>query len=612
MGNRNCQPYPRGGFSLVWGGVRIDDSIDTPRGRKGGSEEQDEAPLTAAETRERIRLHNEGKAQSSTAQAQVAGDSSKSSDSDSESSNGSSISSGEMSHGKKPGVKRRRTSVTPKKPPSGLQQSGSSSSRKKEELVPAAAAAVPCEARTNMRETADAIKTQLKEYADGLCDAARGRVLQTLHRGWAEHMTLAKKLLKIEGVCEEKRALQLGLQQLEATLALMKAVVKPSGSYLETASCYDTLRLVSGTASDGCARAVLDRNVDAKLQCGELKNAIRLMAKNAGFPHAVHDLLPEGKVHEAQMCIATKVVQATFKVKVAGPIETAQREGADLILLFKHEMGFASFSEELKKQIEVMFACMHSSCADAATMSRAAAFAGRFPVPDARKPPESPLAAFLLSKVGKQAVKSLAQVAATAAKTDQDTKEFAKILDSMKELAKLESITLSQLQLEVMQSLRKAKNSMKGAEPVVVQEALSCARSLFVKFGTDLLARMGESAPFLFDEVDLFDSEQAPEDDFRKNVGELKEVERLRHEIDTDIAPFSFSVVPAAAAGTVAASSLAGMDNFIMYAELAQEAASMTLSETPALSLRSMGSKFIDLLQPETWASIAALVTGLT
>ena len=136
--------------------------------------------------------------------------------------------------------------------------------------------------------------------------------------------------------------------------------------------------------------------------------------------------------------------------------------------------------------------------------------------------------------------------------------------------------------------------------------------SLFVTFGTDLLQRMGESAPFLFEEVELFDSEQAPAEDFRKNVGELKALDRLRHEIHTDIAPFSFTGLPAAAAGTVAASSLAGLDNFIMYAELAQEAASMTLSETPALSLRSLGSKLIDLLQPETWASIAALVTGLT
>ena len=198
-----------------------------------------------------------------------------------------------------------------------------------------------------MRETADAINAQLKEYAAGVCDAARGRVLQSLHRGWTEHMSTARKLLKLDGMCEEKRALQLGLQQLEATMALMKSVVKTSGTYLETASCYDTLKLVSGTASEGCARTLLDRNVDVRLLNGDSQVAIALMTKRAGAPHDVCELMPAVKIHEAQKAIATKVTQATFKVKVTGLIEPAQREGAELTTLLKQDIGFASLSDEL-------------------------------------------------------------------------------------------------------------------------------------------------------------------------------------------------------------------------------------------------------------------------
>jgi hypothetical protein len=161
-----------------------------------------------------------------------------------------------MSCGSNTDVKKRRTSVTtPRKPTSGLQQFGAnSSSKKKEDASPLAAAAVSDEARTKMQEVTAAINAQLKDYAAGLCDAARGRVLQTLHRGWAELMNTARRLLKNDGLSEEKRALQLGLQQLEATMALMKAVVKPSGTYLETASCYDTLKLVAGISSEACGR----------------------------------------------------------------------------------------------------------------------------------------------------------------------------------------------------------------------------------------------------------------------------------------------------------------------------------------------------------------------
>lgn len=425
-------------------------------------------------------------------------------------------------------------------------------------------------------------------------------------------MTTAKKLLKHDGLSEEKRSLQLGLQQLEATMALMKAVVKPSGTYLETASCYDTLKLVRGTASEGCARTLLDRNVDDRLTNGDAKGAIALMTKHAGAPHALHELLPEEKIPEAQMSIAAKVAQATFKYKVLGPMDNAQREAADVVVLFKHDLGFESFSGELKKQIEVMFACMHSSCVEAASISEATAFASRFPVPDARKPPESPFAAFLLSKVGKQAVKSLALLAETAAKADSASRAFAQLVESIKDFTKLESISLSLLQLEVMPLLRKAKKSCKGADPAVVQEMFSTTRSLFVNFGTDLFGRMNESAPFLFKEVELMKATPAPAEEFQKNVSELKAVDKWWHEIHTDIAPFCVSAGPAAIAATAVASSLADISTFIMYAELAQEVASMDLSEASAPALESLASRLVDLLQPETWQSLEALVTGLT
>ena len=75
------------------------------------------------------------------------------------------------------------------------------------------------------------------------------------------------------------------------------------------------------------------------------------------------------------------------------------------------------------------------------------------------------------------------------------------------------------------------------------------------------------------------------------------------HEVYTEI-------LPAAAAGTAVASLL---DNkFIMYAELAQEIAAATLSETPAPSLQSLRGRLLDLLQPEAWASIEKSVTGPT
>ena len=45
------------------------------------------------------------------------------------------------------------------------------------------------------------------------------------------------------------------------------------------------------------------------------------MTKRAGAPHDVCELMPAVKIQEAQKAIATKVTQATFKVKVTGLIE---------------------------------------------------------------------------------------------------------------------------------------------------------------------------------------------------------------------------------------------------------------------------------------------------
>ena len=251
-----------------------------------------------------------------------------------------------------------------------------------------------------------------------------------------------------------------------------------------------------------------------------------------------------------------------------------------------------------------MFATMNPSCVDAARICEAAAFVNRFPAPDARKPAESPFAAFLLSKVGKQAVKSLAIVAETAAKADFAAKEFAKGCERIKDFTKLETITVSVLRMEVMPLLRQAKNCSKGADAVAVEEVLSVARALFSNFEIDLVGRMFRCAPFLCEQVVLFDATPAPAKDFQEIVGELKAGREMWHEVYTEI-------LPAAAAGTAAAS-LLDINKFIMYAELAQELAAATLSETPAPSLQSLRGRLLDLLQPEAWASIEKSVTGPT
>ena len=178
-------------------------------------------------------------------------------------------------------------------------------------------------------------------------------------------------------------------------------------------------------------------------------------------------------------------------------------------------------------------------------------------------------------------------------------------LESIKDLSDRGSgATLSLLQLEAMPLLRKAKNCSKGADPGAVQQLLSCARSLFVPFGKDVLGRMQDCAPFIFKEMGLFDSEPAPAEDFAKSVEELKASNQLWHELDTEIFP--------AAAGTAAASPPPDMKKYLMYAELAQEVAATTLSDAPAPSLQALRSRLVDLLEPEAWASIEASVTGPT
>ena len=78
--------------------------------------------------------------------------------------------------------------------------------------------------------------------------------------------------------------------------------------------------------------------------------------------------------------------------------------------------------------LEFIFTAMNPLCADAVSITRAGSLVARFPTPDARKPAESPVAAFLLSKVGKIAVKNLLVAAESAAKADSASKDLQKQL----------------------------------------------------------------------------------------------------------------------------------------------------------------------------------------
>lgn len=612
MEKRTCQPNPRGGLTPVWG--RGGGSwLITPGGVIGVSEEIDDAPLTLKEAQERIRLHNEGKAaQASNAQAQA--EAACSNSSIDESSDASDVSSAEDSDKSAPRAlskaKKSSALATPRKSTSGLQQLGGNSSGKRgKDETPPVVDTISCEIRAKIKECADKLTEQHRQYASGMYDSARGRPMQTLNREWTDTINTAKKHLKIDGQFVEKRLLQESLQRLEAAMSLMKAVVKTSATYLETASCYDTLKLAGGTASEGCARALLDRNVDAKLATCDAGAAIALMAKEGGAPHMVHEVLPEGKIAQAQLAIATKVVLSVCKSKVAGSLETATAESSDAVVLLKHALGFESFPDELKTQVEIMFTCLHLSCSEEDAIRRAAEFTSGFPVPDARKPPDSPFAAFLLSKVGKQAVKNLAARAATAAKASAASLELKQMRESLAALSGKESITLRLLQLEAMPLLRKAKNCCKGADAKAVRETLETAIMLFTSFGTTSLQRMKDSAGFLFDSAPLFGVQPAPEEAFNACSVEVQAFGQLWQEIHADIAPFCFSVVPGAATETVTATVGAAVHTFVKYAKLGQDVASETEGGTAnENSLQSLGTRLIEALQPEMWASIEVFV----
>ena len=497
--------------------------------------------------------------------------------------------------------KSRTSNTTPRKKTSGLQQSGSCSSvKKKVEASPDASASASREELQKMQQVAEAITAQLQKYATGFYDQARGRELQGVFKQWAEPITAARKLVKNDGQSDEKRTLQRGLEQIDATAALIKAVVKASGSYLETASCYDNLKLIKGLVSEGSAKILLDRNVDRWLSNGDSKAAVALMTNHAGASHGVCELMAAEKIPEAQNAVATKVTLAIFKQKVVGSLEAAQREGAELSVTFKHQIGFATLAVELQLHLEFIFTAMNPLCADAASLARAGSLVARFPTPDARKTVENPVAAFLLSKVGKIAVKNLLVAAESAAKADSASKEFAKTVAAMKDFTKLPTFTLRLLQLEVMPLLRPTKTSIKSADPTAVQELASPARTLFVNVGTDLLQRMFDCAPFLFEEVALLTASPAPAKDFNDNVGNLKAFGEMVQELRTDILPWQ-GALP-----------FADVNQFKMYAELAQEIASTTLSETPPATLQSLRGRLLDLLEPQAWASIAESVSGPT
>ena len=593
----------------MFGGVV---GIYTPGGVKGVSEDQDDAPMTEEQTRERIRQHNK---EAVPAQALAGADDTgakSSDDDDSSDDNGSSsdeVPESDSDEGPKDLRKPKGEVRTPRKSTSGLQQLGSSSASKKKEDSPAAPA-ISCEVRTKMKESTDSITSQLDQYANGMFDSARGRPLQELHRKWVEVMATAKKQLKVEGVFDEKKALQLGLQQLEASMSLMKAAVKASATYLETASHYDTLKLAGGRASEGNARILLDRNVDTKLLNGEVSIVIDHMTKHSGHSHTAHELLPEAKIPLAQMSIATKVAGTVFKPKLLGTLEAAQREAADTIVSLKQHVSFNDFSPELKMQIEVMFTYL-VPCNDKFRICKAIEYASNFPVPDARKPPESPFQAFLLSRVGKHAVKNLAAEASKVAKVNTVSKELTQMGETLNDFVAQEAFTLRQLQLEAMPIGRKLKFSCKEADPDVVQGVLKSARTLLVTFGSKLCQNVEQSAPFLFEPDAKFGAmaDVADTAAVKQHLDELKEFGRLWHEFHTDIAPVCFAAVPAAANAPWASTSGTLVNNFMMYAAVAQEVAEKTLDDTPEPSLRSLGVKLVDVLMPKNWASIEVFVT---
>ena len=125
---------------------------------------------------------------------------------------------------------------------------------------------------------------------------------------------------------------------------------------------------------------------------------------------------------------------------------------------------------------------------------------------------------------------------------------------------------------------------------------------MLVTFNTGLLQNMPRC---LFDNVAFVGATPMPAEEFEKILDELKASRDLCREVYTGL-------FPAASAGTAAASRLADLDAFIEYAMVAQETASMNLSEAPTATKQSLRGRFIDLLLPETWEHFAETVTGPT
>ena len=430
-------------------------------------------PLTEEQTLKRLRDHKEGQACPGSTQPddenQKSGSES-SSDESSEVSAADSLLSGSAARKKKPKL------TTPRKPTSGLQQLGSASSTKEKQV----ASSITVEVIQKMQASTRDIEEALKKYVSGMYDAARGRLLQGVQREWVDLIAEAKKQLKVDGTSDEKRALQSVLQQLEATSALVKVVVKPAAPYLETAACYDTLMRAGGEASEGCRKTVLERHVDEKLSSGQVYAVITLMSKQDGA-HGVYELMTEALVPWGLAMVATKLVQAVFKVKLVGSLEVAQNECADLTFRFKHALGYPDFPEDLRTQLDTMFTAMHLAAdADVSCICQAAEFVRRFPPHDMRKLPETPFAAFSISKVGKTAIKNLVSQADAAAKELSKSKDFkgvdARVL-ALKESSTTLDIQL--LQVELMPHVRQLKACCKGANPAEVECVVHRAMTMF-------------------------------------------------------------------------------------------------------------------------------------
>ena len=592
MGKGNCQPY----CTIRW--------------VKGGSEEQDDAPMTEEQTLKRLREHKEAQACSGVTQPDDENPKSGSDDSSDESSSSSaadSVSSGSVARKTQPKL------TTPRKPTSGLQQLGNASSTKEKKvasLVPAATLDV----LQKMRAGTLAIEEVLKKYVSGMYDATRGRHLHGLYREWGGLIKEAQKCIKVDGTSDEKRGLHIVLQQLEAVMALMKVVVKTSATYLETAACYDTLKHAGGQASDGCRKVLLERNVDDKLSNGDVPAVISLMSKKAGA-HGVYELMTGAKVPEALVMVATKLVVSVVKVKLDCSPEVAQQECADLTVRFKHALGFPQFPEGLRTQLDTMFTAMNPAVAtDASCIGQAAVYASGFPRQDGRNKPESPFAAFAVSKVGKIAIKNLASRAEKVAQESSNSKDF-KGVDARVLALKCSSAkwTIRMLKDDLMPQMRQLKTCCKGGDPDEVQCVVDVAKIMFCNVGGELVYDIMQAAPFLCQPKSLFARLLRDPALFKEKVVELDLLADLWNETFADIVPFCYNAGHLPATETVAERSVQCIDQFLRYVALAQYVASQNLAiEMPAATLRSLGSSLLQLWEPSVLDAIDTFVGGLT